>query len=81
MKKKKKNAVDYFHKEPEKLNCAQSILKAWQEDFEISDETIEEFRQWGEVEPEGGVCRVFAADYLFAKEGKKTSVKNRLAGS
>ncbi len=71
-----KKAVDYFHKEPEKLNCAQAVLKAWQEDFGISDETIEEFRQWGGGRAQGGVCgALFAADYLLAKEGEKLSIK------
>lgn len=75
-----KNAVDYFHKEPEKLNCAQSILKAWQEDFEISDETIEEFRQWGGGRAEGGVCGALLLRIICWQKKEKNIRKRTVCG-
>ena len=40
-------AVDYFHKKPALLNCAQAILTAWQKEYDISENTILEFKQYG----------------------------------
>ena len=53
---------NYFHAEPEKLNCAQSILKGFQKEFGIDDSTVAQFRAWG-----GG--RVEGANYLLEKRG------------
>lgn len=60
----------YFHAEPEKLNCAQSILKGFQKEFDIEDSTIAQFRAWGGGRVEGGTCgALFAANYLLEKHG------------
>lgn len=61
---------NYFHAEPEKLNCAQSILKGFQNEFGIDDSTIAQFRAWGGGRVEGGTCgALFAANYLLEKRG------------
>ena len=64
-------ASDFFHKKPENYNCAQAILKAWQERLKISSEEIEEFRRWGGGRAKDGECgALFAANYLLEKQGK-----------
>lgn len=63
--KNRKKALEYFHKEPWKMNCAQAILKGFQQEFGISDLEIEEYKAWGGGRAEGGVCgTVFAARRL-----------------
>ncbi len=67
---KRIKSVEYFHKKPDNLNCAQSILKGFQQEFEISDETIESFRPFGGGRAEGGLCgAIYAANYLMRKKG------------
>ncbi|MCK9155405.1 MAG: redox-active protein [Paludibacteraceae bacterium] len=71
MENERRKSETYFHAEPEKLNCAQSVLKGFQKDFSISDETIAEFRAWGGGRAKDGKCgALFAANYLMDKIGK-----------
>ena len=66
----RKKSDSYFHVLPEKLNCAQSILKGFQKEFNISEQEIEDYRAWGGGRAEGGVCgAVFAADRLLRQIG------------
>ena len=61
----------YFLRPPEKLNCAQSILKSFQEIFDISEEEIASFNAFGGGDAEGGICgALFAAKHLL-KEHKE----------
>ena len=61
----------YFHKKPEHFNCAQSILKGFQAEFQISDETVGAFRSFGGGRAENGLCgALYAANYLMEKTGK-----------
>lgn len=65
-KNKRKKADEYFHIKPENLNCAQSVLKAFQDEFNISEQEIAEYRAWGGGRAENGVCgALFAAKRLF----------------
>ena len=67
----RKNSADYFHVKPDNLNCAQSILKGFQDEFGISDKEIEEYRAWGGGRAEGGMCgALFAAERLLRQAGK-----------
>jgi len=67
----RKKSDSYFHVLPEKLNCAQSIQKGFQKEFNISEEEIEDYRAWGGGRAEGGVCgAVFAADRLLRQISK-----------
>lgn len=62
---------NFFHAKPENLNCAQSVLKSFQKEFNIQDEVIEEFRAFGGGRaPEGTCGALFAADFLIKKLGK-----------
>ena len=74
------NASDFFHKKPENYNCAQAILKAWQDRLDISDQEIENFRQWGGGRAKNGECgALFAANYLLEKQGKPPVSKEFIA--
>ncbi|MCQ2219503.1 MAG: C-GCAxxG-C-C family protein [Paludibacteraceae bacterium] len=68
MEKDRECSSVYFHRPPESLNCAQSIMKGFQEEFGVSNEEIEAFRAWGGGRAEGGVCgALFAADTLLKR--------------
>ena len=71
----RKKSEEYFHVLPEKLNCAQAILKGFQKEFDITDQEIEEFRAWGGGRAEGGMCgALFAAERLLCQAGKDSVV-------
>ena len=58
---KKKTAYEIYT--TERLNCAQSILKGYQDEFEIPEEQINEFRAFGggraeENSVRGTLCRL-----------------------
>ncbi|MBO4804686.1 MAG: redox-active protein [Paludibacteraceae bacterium] len=70
MEKERECSAVYFHRPPESLNCAQSIMKGFQKEFQVSDAEIEEFRAWGGGRAEGGLCgALFAADTLLKRRG------------
>ncbi len=58
-------AENFFHVKPENLNCAQAIIKAYQEKFNIPESIISEFRAWGGGRAPNGICgALYAADFL-----------------
>jgi hypothetical protein len=66
----------YFHTTSENLNCAQAVLKGFQQEFAITDNEIEEYRAWGGGRAEGGVCgALFAAECLLHQAGKQSVVE------
>lgn len=66
-------SASYFHTTTQNYNCAQSILKGFQKEFEITDTEIEEFRAWGGGRAKDGICgAIFAANYLISKTNKPT---------
>lgn len=68
---KRVKSEEYFHVLPEKLNCAQAILKGFQKEFSITDQEIEEYRAWGGGRAQGGVCgALFSAERLLKQAGK-----------
>jgi hypothetical protein len=67
----RKKSEEYFHVLPENLNCAQAVLKGFQQELNITDEVIEEYRAWGGGRAEGGVCgALFSAEHLLRQAGK-----------
>ena len=61
----------YFHVLPEKLNCAQAILKGFQNEFNISDPEIEENRALGGGRTQSGICgALYSANRLLNQAGK-----------
>ncbi len=72
----RKKSEEYFHILPEKLNCAQAVLKGFQKEFNISDTEIEEYRAWGDGRAKDGVCgALFAAERLLRQVGKDSVVE------
>jgi len=64
-KMSEKSASHYFHGK-EKYNCAQAISKAFQSEFNISDETIKSYKNKGGGKAEGGICgSLFAAKKIL----------------
>jgi hypothetical protein len=50
----------------ERLNCAQAVLKAFQEKFSITDEMISQFKAYGAGKAPDGCCGAFyAAKYIL----------------
>ena len=73
----------YFHVLPEKLNCAQAILKGFQQEFNISEQEIEEYRAFGGGRTPSGICgALFSAERLLSQAGKSgiTTEFNALIG-
>ncbi|MDR0873473.1 MAG: C-GCAxxG-C-C family protein [Prevotellaceae bacterium] len=71
------NSQAYFHTGEEKLNCAQSILRGFQKEFNVPDSRIAEFKAWGGGRAPEGVCgALYAADILLKEKGK-ASVKEQ----
>jgi hypothetical protein len=72
----RKKSEEYFHVLPEKLNCAQAVLKGFQKEFNITDQEIEEYRAWGGGRAKDGVCgALFAAERLLLQVDKP-SIEN-----
>ena len=69
---KRIKSEEYFHRKPDNFNCAQSLLKGFQHEFQVSNETVEAFRAFGGGRAEGGLCgALYAANYLMQKVGKE----------
>ena len=66
----------FFHTTIDNLNCAQAVLKGFQQEFCISNQEIEEFRAWGGGRAEGGTCgALFAAERILRQAGKESVVE------
>jgi hypothetical protein len=70
----RKSSHLYFHILPEKLNCAQALLKGFQQEMKISDLEIEEYRAWGGGRAKDGICGALYAAERILSQAKKESV-------
>ncbi|WP_372751819.1 C-GCAxxG-C-C family (seleno)protein [Labilibaculum sp.] len=61
-------ALAYFHKPPSFYNCAQSIYKAFQKEFDISNDEISEFAKYGNGKAKGGYCGAYYAALELLKD-------------
>lgn len=58
-----------------RLNCAQSILKGFQEHHRVSDQHVEDFRHFGGGKAENGMCgALFAARQLAGDDHVKAAL-------
>ena len=65
-KSDRKKSEEFFHAGPENFNCAQAVLKGFQEKFGVSEQLIEEFRAHGGGRAADGICgALFAAEHLL----------------
>jgi len=70
---KRIKSEEYFHKKPDNFNCAQAVLKGFQQEFQIQDEVVEAFRAFGGGRAENGLCgALYAANYLMKKVGSES---------
>lgn len=77
----KDKAKELFHGK-ERLNCAQAVLKAFQEVENISDKTILDNQKNGGGRAEGGICgALVAANQIVPEKSKEvTELFNKEAG-
>lgn len=68
-----KKASDYFHGK-EGYNCAQAVLKAFEEEHNISSEMIEEYRANGGGRAENGLCGALYAALNILNNPEKTAL-------
>lgn len=67
---KRISSEEYFSKEPENLNCAQAVMKGFQDEFQVPDEIIERFQAFGGGRAKDGICgALYAANCLMKKRG------------
>ncbi len=67
---KSRQAADYFHGK-EGYNCAQSVLKTFQQECNISEMTIYQASALGGGRAEGGVCGAIYSALLVSGDEKK----------
>lgn len=61
-----KKARDFFHDPIHHYNCAQAILKAFQEKYNLPDKIIIDFAKYGGGRAPEGLCgALYAANYLI----------------
>lgn len=66
-------ASDYFHG-PHGYNCAQAVLKTFQEKYNIPDETIAEYAKFGGGRALDGLCgALYALHHILETEEHITS--------
>jgi hypothetical protein len=73
----------YYHTSIENFNCAQAVLKGFQNELDISDNEVIEFQAWGGGRADGGMCgALFAAERLLRQLGKESVIEefNKNAG-
>jgi len=66
-------ALKYFHKPPGYFNCAQAIYKAFQEEYQISNDEISEFAKFGNGNAKDGHCGAYFAAHELIKDNEELS--------
>lgn len=78
------NAVKFF-RGAKRYNCAQAVLKGFQEKHAVSQGTIDAFKAHGGGRAEGGLCgALYAAKFLLKNKEQATELENhfsKVAGS
>lgn len=72
-KTKADTALKYFHKPPGYYNCAQSIFKAFQEEYIISNDDVSEFSKYGNGKAKDGQCGAYFAAMELLKNDPELS--------
>ena len=77
----KKNALSVFRKDPERLNCAQSVLYAWREVSGDTSIPLDEVKLFGGGRAPNGLCGALHTACMVAPdraEALKTAFAERL---
>ncbi|RKE02000.1 C-GCAxxG-C-C family (seleno)protein [Marinifilum flexuosum] len=61
-------ALKYFHKPPGYYNCAQAIFKAFQEEYQITNDQIVELSKYGNGKAPNGYCGAYFAALELIKD-------------
>ncbi|MDQ2180487.1 C-GCAxxG-C-C family (seleno)protein [Marinifilum sp. D714] len=61
-------ALKYFHKPPGYYNCAQAIFKAFQEEYQITNNQIVELAKYGNGKAPNGYCGAYYAALELIKD-------------
>lgn len=72
-----KTAKNYYLGEEgcKRMNCAQAVLCAFKEKFDVSEDMIESFKAYGGGRAPEGVCGAFyAAKHILEKSGAQEKV-------
>lgn len=75
VKSERTKSEDYLHEKPERLNCAQSVLKGFQKELSIPDTEIEAYRVLGGGRAQDGVCGALYAAVQLVGESKKAELE------
>lgn len=68
----RKKSMCFHRAKPENWNCAQAILKGFQQEFGVSDSEVEACRAYGGGRAEGGLCgALYMAERLLGEDSKK----------
>ena len=74
----KNRAISFFHRKPENYNCAQAILLAFQEEFNIDDEKVHVFKAFGGGRAPKGYCgALYAALSLDLPQEVKNEIESK----
>lgn len=63
-------AQSYFHGK-EEYNCAQAVLKAFQEQYDIPEATINEYKEYGGGRAKDGTCGALFAALALVSDSQK----------
>jgi hypothetical protein len=78
---KKEKALRYF-RGVEQYNCAQAILKAFQDEYGIPQKKIDEFAAFGGGRAKEGVCgALFAGQEIFDEDTRKQSLERAFSNA
>lgn len=56
----------------QRMNCAQSVLSAFKDDFNIEDDIVEAFQNYGGGRAPNGICgALYAVKYIIDKQQDK----------
>lgn len=61
-------ALKYFHKPPGYYNCAQAIFKAFQDEYQITNNQIVELAKYGNGKAPNGYCGAYFAALELIKD-------------
>jgi len=57
-----------YYRGKEGYNCSQAVLKAFQQEYSLSEETIVLYSQYGGGKADKGICGALFATYLLIKD-------------
>ena len=67
-KSKAEIALKYFHKPPGYYNCAQAVYKAFQKEYQITNDEISKFSKYGNGKAKDGHCGAYFAATELLKD-------------